>query len=416
METYPRARHDLEFFPVHQDGQEFILVRDHLGLSPEGTALGIPLYQFMTLLDGSRSISDLQTIFMRQQGGVFVGSEEILGLLNNLDATYLLDSEAFQSAKGEIVADFTNKRVRPASHSGKSYPDTPVELRARLNEIMADPVALPADASFPSGKIQALVAPHIDLNVGYKSYAQAYGMLQDATPTRVVVLGMGHQLEEDLFSLTDKDFETPLGIIKSDGEAVYRLKLAGRGMVAPNDFIHRSEHSIEFQLIFLQHVLEQKNFTIVPILCGSLQEGLSAYTRQAFVETAGPFLETLKGILAEPGHDTLLVAGVDFSHTGPKFGHEVTARALENRSREHDQNLLKHLSGMNADHFWKESERVRDQYHVCGFSALACLLEVLPECRGTVLDYEIWHEAPTQSAVSFASVVFTNTHPSNSSS
>jgi len=64
---------------------------------------------------------------------------------------------------------------------------------------------------------------------------------------------------------------------------------------------------------------------------------------------------------------------------------------------------------MNADQFWKESERVRDQYHVCGFSALACLLEVLPECRGTVLDYEIWHEVPTQSAVSFASVVFTKT-------
>ena len=415
METYPRARRDLEFFPARQDGQEFILVRDHLGLSPEGTALGIPLYQFMTLLDGSRSISDLQTLFMRQQGGVFVGSEEILGLLNNLDATYLLDSEAFQSAKGEIVADFTNKRVRPASHSGKSYPDTPVELRARLNEIMADKVALPADTSVPSGKIQALVAPHIDLNVGHKSYAQAYGMLQDATPTRVVVLGTGHQLEEDLFSLTDKNFETPLGIINSDGEAVDRLKRAGQGVVALNDFIHRSEHSIEFQLIFLQHVMRKKDFAIIPILCGSLQN-FAAYTRQAFVERALPFLETLQQLLDEPGHETLLVAGVDFSHTGPKFGHEVTARALENRSREHDQNLLKHLSGMNADHFWKESERVRDQYHVCGFSALACLLEVLPECRGTVLDYEIWHEAPTQSAVSFASVVFTNTHPAKSAS
>ncbi len=415
METCPRARHDLEFFPAHQDGQEFILVRDHLGLSPEGTALGIPLYQFMTLLDGSRSISDLQTIFMRQQGGVFVGSEEILGLLNNLDATYLLDSEAFQSAKGKIVADFTNKRIRPASHSGKSYPDTPAELRARLNEIMANKVALPADASVPSGKIQALVAPHIDLNVGHKSYAQAYGMLQDATPTRVVVLGTGHQLQEDLFSLTDKDFETPLGIIKSDGGAVDRLKKAGQGMVALNDFIHRSEHSIEFQLIFLQYVMKKKDFTIIPILSGSLQN-LAAYTRQAFVERASPFLEALQQLLDEPGHETLLVAGVDFSHTGPKFGHEVTARDMENQSREHDQNLLKHLSGMNADHFWKESERVRDQYHVCGFSALACLLEVLPECRGTVLDYEIWHEAPTQSAVSFASVVFTNTQPAKSPS
>ena len=232
-------------------------------------------------------------------------------------------------------------------------------------------------------------------------------MLRDATPTRVVVLGTGHQLQEGLFSLTDKDFETPLGVIKSDAEAVTCLKRAGEGMVAPNDFIHRSEHSIEFQLIFLQYVLKEMDFTLIPILCGSLQD-LVAYNRQAFLERARPFLKTLEEILEEPGHDTLLVAGVDFSHTGPKFGHERTARAMEDQSREHDQLLLKHLSEMDAGQFWKESERVGDRYHVCGFSALACLLEVLPKCRGTVLGYEIWHEAPTRSAVGFASVVFTD--------
>lgn len=405
------ARNDLGFFPANQDGQQFVLVRDHLGLSPEGTALGVPLYQFMTLLDGSRSVTDLQTIFMRQRGGVFVGSEEILDLLNNLDAAYLLDSEAFRLAKGKIVSEFTHRSVRPASHSGGSYPDDPVALKSRLDEIMdAVANALP-EMSPHSGKIRALVAPHIDISVGHASYALGYGMLRNATPTRVVVLGTGHQLHEGLFSLTDKDFETPLGIIKSDTEAVRRLKGAGRKMVAPDDFIHRSEHSIEFQSIFLQHVLKQQNFTLVPILCGSLQMGLPAYTRKAFVERAEPFLEGLKGILAQPGHDTLLVAGVDFSHTGPKFGHDRTARAMENQSREHDQNLLKHLSEMDADQFWKESERVGDQYNVCGFSALACLLEVLPECRGTVLDYRVWHEAPTESAVSFASVVFTDAHP-----
>ena len=57
MEAQPKARNDLEFFPVRQDGH-FYPVRDHLGLSPEGTALGIPLYRFVTLLDGSRSVRD----------------------------------------------------------------------------------------------------------------------------------------------------------------------------------------------------------------------------------------------------------------------------------------------------------------------------------------------------------------------
>ncbi len=157
---------------MQQDGQQFVLVRDHLGLSPEGTALGIPLYQFMTLVDGSRSIQELQTIFMRQQGGVLVSSEEILGLLNNLDAVYLLDSENFQTAKHQIVDDFTRKRIRPPAHSGKSYPANSEALNALLAEIMAEPSVPLSNASTPSRKIRALVAPHNEIDLGRKSYAQ----------------------------------------------------------------------------------------------------------------------------------------------------------------------------------------------------------------------------------------------------
>lgn len=404
------ARHDLEFFPVNQGGEQFVLVRDHLGLSPEGTALGIPLYQFMTLLDGSHSITDLQTIFMRHQGGVFVGSDEINRLLESLDTTYLLDSKTFRSARDKIVSDFTKSPIRPASHSGKSYPDDSAQLKARLEEILAEATHASGGHEVPSAEIKALVAPHIDLNVGQKSYNMAYGMLLNKRVDRVVVLGTGHHLNEGLFSLTHKDFETPFGRIKSDRDAVKGLQKAGQGVLAPNDFVHRSEHSVEFQLIFLQRVLKNKDFKIIPILCGSPQL-LDVHSRDVFLEKSGPFLQALRRILEDPGHETLLVAGVDFSHTGPKFGHQQTARALEKRFREHDQNLLGHLCHMNADLFWQESARVGDEYHVCGFSAMALLMEVVGNAKGKVLSYEIWHEDPTQSAVSFASVLFAETPP-----
>ncbi|EFK09506.1 conserved hypothetical protein [delta proteobacterium NaphS2] len=72
----------------------------------------------MILLDGTKSVRDLQAIFMRQQGSMLVNAEEILELLKNLDQAYLLDSEAFQSAKGGIISEFTGKRIRPSVHSG----------------------------------------------------------------------------------------------------------------------------------------------------------------------------------------------------------------------------------------------------------------------------------------------------------
>ena len=68
--------------------------------------------------------------------------------------------------------------------------------------------------------------------------------------------------------------------------------------------------------------------------------------------------------------------------------------------------MLHALTERDADSFWKESGRVRDHYNVCGFAALACLLEVLPPGGGRLLGYEMWHEEPTRSAVSYAAVVF----------
>ena len=404
MKTPPIARRDLEFFPVQHQGQQLVLIKDHLGLVPEGKAVGVPLYQIMTLLDGTTTVRDLQMEFMSQKGGVLVGMDEINGLLAHLDESFLLDSERFKKAKEQIIADFTSQRIRPCSHCGKSYPENPSELRDRLDEILnSQPTP-----SEPEGGIVALVAPHIDLNVGYKSYSHAYQLLKHASPSRVILLGVGHQLQNAFFSLTDKDFETPLGITQSDQETIRRLREAGQDIIASDDFIHRSEHSIEFQLIFLQHLIADKTFTIIPILCGSLYADLPEYSRETYQEQTGRFLDELRSILNDPEQETILIAGVDFSHTGPKFGHEMPASHMQPRSEEHDRNLLTNLTRLDAANFWEESRRVNDQFNVCGFSALACLLEILPQCQGELLHYEIWHEEPTRSAVSFASVAFTS--------
>jgi hypothetical protein len=154
----------------------------------------------------------------------------------------------------------------------------------------------------------------------------------------------------------------------------------------------------------LQHLLKDRAFTIVPVLCGFVGSGLPEFTREAYLGKASSFVGALREIVSE--RETLVVAGVDFSHVGPKFGHAVSARHLTGRSEAHDKSLLASLSDFNAEQFWEESKRVQDEFNVCGFSALALLLEVLPPCKGHLLHYDTWHEEPTRSAVSFASMVF----------
>ena len=398
----PPLRKDLEFFPLQHGGKQYILIKDHLGLVPEGKAIELPLYQLMVLLDGSRTLRDLQVLLMRQQGGLLVGSDEIKGVVDQLDASFLLESDRFIRAREQIVEQFTSLETRPCSFCGHGYPPDPDDLRKRLDEILSRNPQAP-----DPGKIVALVSPHIDLSVGAQAYGNTYQLLRYTSPSTVLILGIGHHLATGLFCLTEKDFDTPLGTVKTNKELVRKLKDGGGDVFAPNDFCHRSEHSIEFQVLFLQHLLKQKSFTIVPVLCGSLLAGLPEYGRESYRRKAGPFLERVEQILSIKGNEILLVAGVDLSHTGPKFGHDQPARSLQNLSEAHDRILIKNLTSLDADRFWEESRRVKDRYNVCGFAALACLLEVLPDSRGQVLQYEIWHEEATRSAVSFASIVFT---------
>ncbi len=204
-----------------------------------------------------------------------------------------------------------------------------------------------------------------------------------------------------LFSLTSKDFETPLGRARTDKDAVRKLLGTDANVLSDNDFPHRGEHSIEFQVIFLQYLLEDSEFSIIPILCGSVWGSLSPCSRESYLQKAGHLLEALKDLVLDKNEVTLVLAGVDLSHIGPKFGHNVPAAHLKSESRSHDQALLHALLEQDAEKFWNESLRINDQYNVCGFSALACMLEILPPFKGHILHYEIWDEPPTQSAVSF---------------
>ena len=398
----PSIRRDLEFIPFEYQGRQLILVRDHLGLVPEGKAIDFDLYRLMSFFCEATTIRDIQMVLMRERGGVLVGSDEIKALLGHLDESYLLDSDRFKRARDRIVKEFAASEVRPCSHGGRAYPDNPRELKDKLDEIMA----IPSSSPCPEGKVAALVSPHIDIAVGSKGYASAYRCLEKSSPARVIVLGVGHQGFEGLFALTVKEFSTPLGNVKAEKASVEKLKDAGKEVIALDDFAHKAEHSIEFQVIFLQHVLKAKSLSMIPILCGSLLTSLSEYKRAAYLDKAGPFLDAMKETVRDPEVETLVVAGVDFSHIGPKFGHDAPASHLESRTRAHDKSLLHCLASRDPDGFWDESIKVKDQYNVCGFAALACLLEVLPPGKGGLLHYEIWHEEATRSAVSFAAVVF----------
>lgn len=396
-EPIPSLREDLEFIPLEVDGQTVVAVRDPLGLAPQDRAFVLDLLRLYVSLGKDAGLDDLARALAQATGDAAVGPDQARDLVEGLDACRLLDSPAFREARAAALAEWRAAEERPSVLAGRSFPAGEAEMAAWLDSVLA----CAGDGASP-GPVRALVAPHLEPAVAARVYASAYAALRGAAPRRVVVLGVGHSLYPELASLTAKDFTTPLGRIPTDRDAVARLARAAGPAAAADDLAHRAEHSVEIQAAFLQQVLAP-GFSLVPVLLGSAA-ALPEFSRAAFRAAAGPFLAELAALLAEEG--TLAVAGVDLCHIGPKFGHDRIAKDLEQEALAHDMVLLEAAAAGDADAFWAEGARVRDHYHVCGFLALAALLEALPGASGQVLDHYLWHEEPTRSAVSCAGMVF----------
>jgi len=395
----PPRRGDLEIIETTYQGRRALVVRDSLGLIRDPVLLQGVAIELLGMLDAPRALGELRLELVRRRGGLLEGDDGLEELVRELDSVGLLQSPAFRARKKRLLADYQKLDVREASHAGAAYPAEPDRLRAYLDSILEETGG--ADSSVPVASPVAIVAPHIDLETARRAYARAYRALVGRQVRRVVLLGTGHTLEDGVFGLTDKDFVTPLGRVATDRAAVDRLRRAGDGCLAPSDIAHRREHSLEFELIFLQRILGPA-FSLVPVLCGSVSQELARVSRAAEIPGVGGVLAAMRSLWEEDRSGTLFVAGADLSHIGPKFGHRERAVSLLPDARAHDQELLRAFTAGDASAFWAESRRVSDRYNVCGLSALAFLLEVFPGATGSLLDYDFWIEEETQSAVSFA--------------
>jgi AmmeMemoRadiSam system protein B len=400
----PRLRADIDIFPTSYQGERAFLVKDTLGLIPNPLLLRGEALQIIGLIDGRRDIQDIQLELIRLHGGVFVRAEDIEELISQLDRAFLMDSPHYRQEKNLIIKKYSQGLTRESCLAGTAYPKEPNQLAATLQSILD--VENGKSDVLEGKQIAALIAPHIDLDVGKKIYAKAYQSLRWSSPEKVLLLGTGHNLQEFYFSLTTKDFVTPLGRSKTARDWVERIKKTCLPpIIAPHDIDHKNEHSLEFQILFLQHLLG-KNFKLMPILCGSFHKVLHRFSRLGEIPGMPNFIDELRSFLGNEKDSVLVVAGVDFSHIGPKFGHRYRASSMLLEAKEHDRSLLEAISRGDAPAFWAEARKLNNKYNVCGFSAIALLLELFSDREGHLLGYDFWMEDATQSAVSFAALAF----------
>jgi hypothetical protein len=303
--------------------------------------------------------------------------------------------------------------MRKPAHAGQSYEADPIRLRQQLDSFYQFPrgAGMPnsiADHTSAKNFVQAAVAPHIDLRVGGACYTFTYRTLAETEPADIyVILGTGHGGLVNCFSCLAKDFETPLGVVAHDVGFIEELRRRHPHDLFAEPLSHRTEHTIEFQTIFLQHLFGGKrNFTIVPILCSYAYLMLTDRHFEREKKIILDFAEALRATVAACPRRVCLIASVDLSHVGPRYGDpRPPDNDFMNRVVEADYRLLTTIEEVNADAFVEVTERLQDRYRVCGFAPLHTMLAATSAKRGKLLKYDRGTVDDRHSIVTFASAV-----------
>jgi hypothetical protein len=356
-----------------------------------------------------------------------VEPESVLELQRELDRAMFLYSKRFEKTVRRQIRSYLEKDIRAATHAGTAYPEEPEALQQTVTGFFTAkdgpgaPWAVPAGvaaADAPAAKpvdhtLGALILPHIDLRIGGATYAHGYAeLLKHSEADLFVILGVAHQMNgEGLYYISQKDFATPLGPVKTDKGMARRLQTAADVEPVLGELAHRTEHSVEFQAVLLAVLLQacKREFEIVPVLCGSIEALLANEVNPLTAEPVTKFAEALRQELVASKRKWCVLCSVDLTHVGPEFSNStmMTPRLLPPVER-YDRRLLGLIARQDLQGLCDEIGRTQNSRHV---DAITAVLTMLKACRGMLkpgrlLHYDQMLKDGTHSAVSFASLAF----------
>jgi hypothetical protein len=404
---YPRLRY-VEAFPLDNGVSKSFALRDPSGLAEDLIVLSGDVLFFLQYFDGKHSLLDMRVEYMRQTGRM-MDEQKLRQVVEELDRRHFLEGEEFERHKAAAAARWLAEPHRPAAHAGLSYAAEPQRLREQLDGFFqhTSGAGIPGPANGAARPVGA-IAPHIDLRAGGPCYSHAYRALLEAEPSEVfVILGTGHSGLQHLYSVLPMDFATPLGVVRHDDKFIQRLAANHSGELFSEPLSHRQEHTIEFQVVFLQHLFGGKHeFTIVPVLCSFAHQMLEdeRFGREkALIEN---FTAALRKTIAEDGRKICVLASVDLSHVGPRYGDPYPPDAnFLSRVAAADIDLLAAIENVDAAGFHRAIARERDRYRVCGYSPIYTLLAATEARSGKRLKYDRATVDNQNSTVTFASAV-----------
>lgn len=380
------------------DGRR-VALRDPMGYAEGSLILSPEAFAVAALMNGMRTVPEIQSEMARRHGAL-IYSDRVQTLALALEKNGFLEGPAFEAIRRRAADAYRTGETRAATHAGTAYPADPGELKEKLASFYTS-----AEGPGPAGpegsgpRLAGLVAPHIDLHRGGPVYAWAYKALLEGTDADLfVVFGTAHASPRELFSLTTKAYDTPLGPMPVDRAAAEALVATLGDTLLLDELVHRTEHSIEFQALFLRSLYAgRREVTLLPILCSSLYDCADPWHD----ERVQRFLSALEE--AVRGKKVCYIAAADLSHVGQIFGDEKGPSEQElSVLRERDQRSLSFASTSDSEGFFHDVRADMETRRICGLTPIYMTLRASGSRSGKVLRYAQW--SGEGSAVTFAAV------------
>lgn len=288
--------------------------------------------------------------------------------------------------------------VREPAVAGTFYDGSADACRRHLEELV--PAALD-EAALPATLYGGL-APHAGWTYSGAVCGTVYAALaMRARPATFVLFGASHRrLGRPASLFAGGAWETPLGSVEVDARLADRV-LGGTSLIEDDPYCHETEHSIEVQVPFIQHLFPKAK--ILPILVEP--SGRAAEVGQAVARTA-----------LSSGASVVYVGSTDLTHYGPLYGFApkgVGRAGLEWAKEVNDLRLIEVIRRMREDQVIGE---VAEHRNACGSGAIAATMAA---CRlhgarqGILLSHVSSYEIaqvltgqPGTDAVGYAGIVF----------
>ena len=274
--------------------------------------------------------------------------------------------------------------IRQPVVAGQFYPGSKEDLENTIKSCFEHKYGPGNQASGSGEKIFGIICPHAGYMYSGPTACHSFQSISSQNPELAVIIGPNHfGIGTDVATMTDAEWQTPLGRIKVDSEAAAEV-VEGSRFIEIDNYSHSRDHSLEVQVPMLQATLSN-NFEILPIILRAQDLEIARDVGDAVSEIAKK-------------KNTIIVGSSDFTH-------------YEENSFAHSQDmaLIEPILEMDVERFYSVLREKR--VTACGFGAMASTMiacKNLGATKGELLSYATSGDVSgdTESVVGYAAIKF----------